>query len=249
VKSGPLSRRTILVTRPEERARGLVELLRARGATALEAPAIRLEETPTGAALDRAIRAAASGRYSWVVFTSPKTVDVWFVRGRALDATGIAAHVAAIGNGTAEALREKGQEPDLVPATFTTAALARAFPRGEGRVLLPRADVATPDLEEALRAKGWTTVRVTAYRTTVPRSLPAEARRALEQDRVDAVVFTSASTVDGFVRLAGTLDGPKVVCIGPVTARAARDAGIRVDAVARPHTVEGLVAALTRALR
>lgn len=245
----PLSGRTVLVTRPEERAGGLVELLRARGATALEAPTIRLEETPTRGALDRAIRVAAAGRYSWVVFTSPKTVDVWFGRGRSLGAAGIAARVAAIGDGTAEALRASEREPDLIPRTFTSEALGEAFPRGEGLVLLPRADIATPDLEEAIRAKGWTPVRVTAYRTTVPGSLPAEARRALEQDRVDVVVFTSASTVHGFVRLEGTVDGPKVVCIGPVTARTARDAGFRVDAVAQPHTVAGLVSAIERVLR
>ncbi|HEV8683439.1 MAG TPA: uroporphyrinogen-III synthase [Actinomycetota bacterium] len=247
--SGVLSGRTILVTRPRERTRAFVDLLRAQGATALEAPTIRLEEAPPGGALDRAIRAAASGRYSWVVFTSPKTVEVWFARDRALRAGGIAAEVAAIGDGTAEALRGNGRQPDLVPGAFTTAALGRAFPRGEGRVLLPRADIAPPDLEEALRAKGWTPVRVTAYRTMVPRSLPADARGALQKSLVDAIVFTSASTVEGFVRLAGVVNGPKVVCIGPVTARAARVAGFRVHAIARPHTVEGLVSALERVVR
>jgi uroporphyrinogen-III synthase len=244
----PLSGRTILVTRPRERAGDLVDLLRARGATPLEAPTIELEEAPAGGALDRAIPAAERGRYSWVVFTSPKTVEVWFTRGRA-NRAGIAAKVAAIGNGTAEALRSHGRQPDLVPGSFTSAALGRAFPRGEGQVLLPRADIAPPDLEVALRAKGWTPVRVTAYRTMVPRSLPTDASRALEKRLVDAIVFTSASTVEGLVRLAGVVNGPKVVCIGPVTARAARQAGLTVHAVASPHTVEGLVGALERALR
>jgi uroporphyrinogen-III synthase len=182
------------------------------------------------------------------VFTSPKTVEVWFARARTLRIARIVARVAAIGNGTAQALGAHGRKPDLVPGTFTTEALGRAFPRGKGRVLLPRADIAPPDLEDALRAKGWRPVRVTAYRTTVPRSLPAGASRALEQGRVDAIVFTSASTVDGFVELVGVVRGPKVACIGPVTARAARDAGFRVHAVARPHNVEGLVAALERLL-
>ena len=245
---GPLSGRTILVTRPRERAGELVDLLRTRGATALEAPTIRLEEAG-GGALDRAIRAAAGGRYSWVVFTSPKAVEVWFTRDRAFRSGRIASRLAAIGDRTAEALREHGHEPDLVPGTFTTIELGRVFPRGEGRVLLPRADIATPELEDALRAKGWTPVRVTAYRTSVPRSLPAEARRALEDGRVDAIAFMSASTVQGFARLVGVVEGPKVVCIGPVTARAARGAGFRVHAVAKPHTSEGLVGALERALR
>ncbi len=63
------------------------------------------------------------------------------------------------------------------------------------------------------------------------------------------MTFTSASTVEGFVRRAGAVTGPRVVCIGPVTAKAAREAGFRVAAVARPHTVEGVVAALERALQ
>jgi uroporphyrinogen-III synthase len=65
---------------------------------------------------------------------------------------------------------------------------------------------------------------------------------------VDAVTFTSASTVRGFVGALGTVKGnPKVVCIGPVTARAAREHGLRVHAVASPHTMDGLIAALERA--
>jgi uroporphyrinogen-III synthase len=116
-------------------------------------------------------------------------------------------------------------------------------------VLCARADVAPEGLEDALAAKGWTPLRVDAYRTRIPRSLPAEARAALRAGTVDAVTFTSASTVRGFVRLVGAAKGnPKVVCIGPVTAREARDHGFRVHAVARPHTLEGLVAALERAL-
>lgn len=243
-----LSGRTILVTRPRERAGELVGLLEARGATALLAPTIRLEEAP-GGALDRAIRSAEAGAYSWIVFTSPKTVEVWFARvGPTRASAKTTVRVAAVGDGTAEALRSRGVDPDLVPETFTTKALARSFPRGEGEVLLPRADIAPADLETALRLKGWTPVRVTAYRTTFPRSLPADAHRALEEGRVDAIAFTSASTVEGFARLAGVAKGPEVVCIGPVTARAAREAGFHVRAVATPHTIEGLVAAVEEAL-
>jgi uroporphyrinogen-III synthase len=247
-RSASLSGRTILVTRPRERAAELVDLLRARGATALEAPTILLEEAP-GGALNRAIRSAKAGSYSWIVFTSPKTVEVWFARVGATPGRQPAARVAAVGDGTAEALRGGGVDPDLIPETFTTAALARSFPAGRGEVLLPRADIAPPDLETALKAKGWTPVRVTAYRTVVPRSLPPEARRALQEERVDAIAFTSASTVEGFLRLAGVVNGPKVVCIGPVTAQAAQEAGLTVHAVATPHTTEGLVGAIERALR
>ena len=138
--------------------------------------------------------------------------------------------------------------------TFTTSALARAFPTGSGRVLCARADVAPTGLEDALAAKGWTPARVTAYRTRLSRRFGGDVRDALQGGIVDAVTFTSASTVRGFVRaMIGppptvVLGDPKVVCIGPVTAREARALGLRVTAVARPHTIEGLLAAVERAL-
>ena len=136
-----------------------------------------------------------------------------------------------------------------MPRSFTTAGLVRAFPRGEGRVLCARADIAPAGMEDALAAKGWTPVRVDAYRTRMARSMPMEARVALRDGEVDAITFTSASTVRGFVGAMGVVRGnPKVVAIGPVTAREARAHGLRVSAVARPHTVDGLVASLERVL-
>jgi uroporphyrinogen-III synthase len=162
----------------------------------------------------------------------------------------VRARVAAIGEGTAAAFRRWARrDPDLLPSTFTTTALARAFPRGSGRVLCARADIAPAGLEDALSRKGWGATRVDAYRTVLARSLPRAARDALRGGQVDAVTFTSASTVRGFVRALGAAKGtPKVVCIGPVTAAAAREAGLRPAAVARPHTIEGLVAAVDRVL-
>jgi uroporphyrinogen-III synthase len=242
----PLSGRAILVTRPSEQASELVRALKRRGATAIEAPAIEIVPA-RGAALTRSLRELTEGRYDWITLTSPRTVDVLAEHLRPRD---VRAKVAAIGDGTREAFRRWARrEPHLVPTSFTTEALARAFPRGAGRVLCARADIAPEGLEEAIAAKGWTPTRVDAYRTRMPRSLPAEARAALREGRVDAVTFTSASTVRGFVRALGAVKGtPKVVCIGPVTAREARAHGLTVHAVANPHTVQGLVEATERAL-
>jgi uroporphyrinogen-III synthase len=200
------------------------------------------------AALTHALEDLAAGRFSWITLTSRATVDMLARRCAPGD---VRASVAAIGEGTSEAFRRWARRsPDLVPRAFTTAALARSFPRGHGRVLCTRADIAPRGLEEALDAKGWSAERVDAYRTRMPRSLPADARRALREGRIDAITFTSASTVRGFVAAARVVSGdPKIVCIGPVTSREARERGLRVAAVARPHTVEGVVAALERVLR
>jgi uroporphyrinogen-III synthase len=240
-----LAGRTIIVTRPAEQAEPLVRALERRGAHVLVAPTIRIVPARS-AALTRALKELAAGRFDWMSLTSRATVDV--LRERLVSPDEVRAKVAVIGDGTAAAYRGwTGRDPDLQPPTFTTAALARAFPRGRGRVLTARADIAPAGLEEALARKGWDPVRVDAYRTVFARSLPREARDALRRGDVDAVTFTSASTVRGFIEALGVARGtPKVVCIGPVTSSAARRAGLRPAAVAKPHTVDGLVQAVER---
>jgi uroporphyrinogen-III synthase len=250
-----LEGRVILVTRPPEQSEELARQLRERGATVVSAPAIELVEGPR-AALDRAARELSTGGFAWAVFTSRAGVEAIGAALARVGATfnGIPCRVAAVGEGTARSLKEAGATADLVPSTFTTSALGRAMPRGTGRVLLARADIAPEGLERALVQKGWTAVRVDAYRTRRSARLPRMVERSIRTGSIDAVTFTSASTVDGFTALARALtaDGaplPRAVCIGPVTAAAARNSGFRVVAVARPHTIDGLVAAVERALK
>jgi uroporphyrinogen-III synthase len=248
VPAGALAGRTILVTRPPDQSRQLIADLRRSGARVIAAPTISIVPARS-AALTRALKDLTAGEYAWIALTSRATVKM--LAERLASPKDVRADVAVIGDGTADAFRRWARRaPALQPSTFTTAALARAFPRGRGRVLCARADIAPAGLEGALGAKGWTPERVDAYRTRFARSLPPDARAALRAGEVDAVTFTSASTVSGFVSALGAVRGtPKVVCIGPVTAKQARTLGFTVAAVARPHTMEGLVVALVRALR
>ena len=246
-----LEGRTVVVTRPLDPTDRLVRLLQERGARTIAAPAIRIQAVRS-AALTRALAALSTGAYAWVTLTSRATVEVL---GDALAVSDLRADVAAVGEGTAEAFAAwAGRRPDLVPRVYQTEALARAFPRGDGRVLCLRADIAPDGLEGAISAKGWATDRVDAYRTVLSRRLPADARGAFLRGEVDAVTLTSASTVRGFVRsLAGPPatepdPWPRCVCIGPVTSREARAQGLHVAAVARPHTMDGVVDAVVRAL-
>jgi uroporphyrinogen-III synthase len=246
---GPLAGRKILVTRPIDRSERLVNLLDQRGATVIAAPSIELRPVRS-ADLTRALRDLADGGFAWVVLTSPATVRMLDERLGGPD--DVRADVAAIGEGTAAAYaRWTHRQPALLPRTFTVDGLARAFPRGAGRVLCARADIAPEGLEDALAAKGWSPTRVDAYRTVFPKTLPRRATAALAAGEVDAMTFTSASTVLGFQQALGGTEiagRPKVVCIGPVTAKQAREAGMTVRAVADPHTTDGLVDALERAL-
>lgn len=242
---GSLRGRRIVVTRPRGQADELIALLSARGAIALDAPAIEIEPADPGP-LEVAAADLVAGAYAWVVLTSVNGVrslaGALARRGQRWPAAH--ARIAAIGARTAAALAGEGRSPDLVPDAFTSAALAAAFPIGEGRVLLARADIAPPGLEDALAAKGWRPHRVTAYRTRTV-ALSEEVLLALAAGDVDAITFASASSVDGFVAGLGEAPAwPPAVCIGPVTAAAARRHGIPIGAVAGPHTIEGLVGAL-----
>jgi uroporphyrinogen III methyltransferase/synthase len=190
------------------------------------------------------------------VFSSMHGVRNFVAR---LDAAGLdsrafaSARVAAVGPATEEALVGAGIRPDLVPAGFTGEALARALGEGSGTVLLPRPERAPRLVIEILEAAGWKTREAVAYVTVPARADTPEADEA-RQGRFDAVAFTSGSTARNFVDVickpgdiglsSDHAEGPKVVCIGPVTADVARDLGFRVDAVADVHTIDGLARAL-----
>ena len=247
----PLAGVKALVTRTREQASELSGVLRELGAEVVEAPAIRVEPPRSWAAVDRAVTGLKAGDYAWVVFTSANGVRFFWsrLRGDARSFGGV--RVAAVGTGTADALRARGIEPDLIPPTFTTEAIGKTFPRGKGRVVLARADKTEPGLEDALRVKGWTPERVTAYRLRAVARLAPAVRRAVLDGEIDVLTFASGGTVRAFMRLlrAKPPRRVKVAAIGPVTARAAKESGLRVDAVAREYTIPGLAAAAVKAVK
>lgn len=248
----PLLGRRVFVTRTRERAGRLAGALAEAGAHPLVFPAIRIEPPEPPDALSPAIDELPSA--DWVVFTSVTAVEAFWERlaARGLDTRSVGARVAAAGPSTAQALRDRGIVADLVPASGTAgdaAGLARGLGAGDGRaVVVPQAAGAPDDLVDALSAAGWRCVRADAYRTVRDES-SVEAGRAALEDGIDAVLFTSGSTVRSFVELWGPPPAEAiVVCIGPRTRDAARDAGLRVDEVAERPSVEGLVSALIAAV-
>lgn len=248
----PLVGLTVLVPRAREQAGVFSLLLRQRGAEPLEVPTIAIRPVGSTAELDRAVERLVGGGYDWLVLTSVNGVAA--LRGR-MEALGHGAAslagvpVAAIGPATEAALRDWGISPELIPRAATTAALGEAFPPGSGEVLLARADIANPELGAVLRAKGYRTDDVAAYRTVPLDRLEEAARQRLDAGEVDWLAFTASSTVRGFARAYGGPPpvGVRVAAIGPVTAAAAEAAGMRVDATASEHTIPGLVAAIERA--
>jgi uroporphyrinogen III methyltransferase/synthase len=247
-ESRPLFGRRVVVTRAREQASELRRRLEHRGAEVVELPAIVIERVDfTLPPLDR---------YQWLVFTSANGVAAFFDRGlaaRGRDARALARlRVAAIGTGTADALARRGVIADLVPDRFVAEALLDAFPEpaepGE-RVLLARAEHARDALPAGLRERGYDVDVLAVYRTAATTPAP-DIVESIRSGRVDALTFTSSSTVTNFCDMLGTLPDPHplVVSIGPVTSRTAKERGLRVDAEAVEHTIDGLVEVLVDAL-
>lgn len=246
----------VLVPRAPSRAVGLAGLLRDAGHEVVVAPVVERAPVEDTAALEAAARRLAAGAYAWVVVTSVNAVDALAAAaartGAPLAASARAARWAAVGPATRRALEAAGVAVDLVPDGEASAAgLVAAFagPAGAGTdgrdVLLPLGDLAGPTLADGLAALGWVPDVVTAYRT-VRRDLPADVAARGRAGAIDAVVVTSGSVAREVARQLGT--GTPVVAIGRPSAEAAREAGLRVAAVAERPTDEALAAAVTAVL-
>jgi len=239
----PLFGRRIAVTRAQGQAGELEAKLVAAGADAVVVPTIAIEDPADGGAALRGALARV-GTYDWLVVTSPngaRRVCSQLRDGR--DLAGVL--LAAVGPGTAATLADHHLQVDLVPERYVAESLLEAFPDPPadrtGRVLLARAEVGRDVLPEGLRERGWEVDVVPAYRT-VPAGL---ADRDLTRLRsAELVTFASASAVTSFVAAAGTEGVPPAAVIGPITAQAARDAGLEVAVEAEEHTLGGLLAAL-----
>ncbi|MGQ0678361.1 MAG: uroporphyrinogen-III synthase [Actinomycetota bacterium] len=227
----------VLVLRPEHQAPMLIERLRGVGAEPVAVPAIEISPPESWEQIDEAVGRMAD--YDWIVFTSLNGVEHFM--SRVGIAEGFPERVGAIGPGTRDALVAGGVTVDWMPESFTSVALAEELPDPPARVLLVRADIATTDLEDQLRLRGFEVDRVDAYRTE-----PVNAeliRNALAN--VAAVALTSASIARSFASAAGAdSGGPLVASIGPATSAACAGLGVRVDVEASEHTIAGLVTAL-----
>jgi len=251
----PLYGWKVLVPRTKEQAGAMSERLRGYGAIPCEVPTIAVEPPRTPAQMERAVKGLVDGRYAWVVFTSVNAVRaVWekFAE-HGLDARHFGGvKIACIGPATADAVRAFGIQPELVPSGEQTSEglLAEFAPHDPildpvGRVLLPRADIATETLAAGLLERGWEVDDVTAYRTVRAAPPPAEIRDAIKSGGFDAVLFTSSSTVRNLVGIAGKPHQRTVVAvIGPKTAETAVEFGLRVDVQPTHASVPDLVEAL-----
>ncbi len=255
----PLAGRTVVITRAQSQAEEFVTELERFGAKVVLCPTIEIRELESYERLDEAIEHLYG--YDWVIFTSVNGVDHFLqrltMRGReAGDLDEL--KVCAIGEATAEKLRELHVHVDVVPEEFKAEGVFSALERFVGgteslaglNVLIPRASVARDYLPKALEEAGARVDVVPAYRTALPADLDRGRVGAMLSGSADCIAFTSSSTVRNLALLFDTQDlskalaGVVIACIGDITATTAADFGLQVKIQPQQFTIPALAQAI-----
>ena len=259
----PLAGRHIAVTRAETQLGAARRLFEAAGAEVVDLPALVVGPPDEWGPLDDAL--AELEHFHWLVFSSGNGVEAVEQRlkrlGSCLAHRPKSLKLAAVGRKTAAQLEALGAPADFIPPAFVADSLLEHFPAsGWGlRLLLPRVQSGGRTLlAEAFADAGARVVEVAAYETRCPAGLPTAAVAALEQQRLDAITFSSGKTVSHTCQMLEAAYGPAwqeklaavaVVSIGPQTSQRCHQLLGRVDAEADPHDLEGLVEACKVALK
>jgi uroporphyrinogen III methyltransferase / synthase len=249
----PLFGRRIVVTRAAAQSTALVDKLAELGAEVLEMPAMRisrLDLTPLRTEMTRL------GDYQWLIFTSQNAVSIFWEQllGSGRDARTLALlAIAAVGPATAAALLERGIAVDVIPERFVAEGLLEKLRERDditgARVLYVTAEGSREVLREGLEELGAEVIVVQVYRSLRDGAGANKLRRALESGSINAVTFTSASAVRGYVEAVGeelSLKAPAIT-IGPQTTEAVTLAGMDLLAEAEESTTDGLVVAVEKA--
>ncbi|MFR3436036.1 MAG: uroporphyrinogen-III C-methyltransferase [Coprococcus sp.] len=242
---GPLSGRKILVTATEIIARPLAEYIRRLGGEPVVMSLIGVK----GQEMSSIKAVLTSPGKRWLVFTSRNGVRFFFeqMKKEQVDIRSLGdSRIAVMGAGTRKELENWGCYADLVPEQSCSGSLAKALcahAEPDEAICLFRAEEASDVLTKRLWEKQYRVVDIPTYRTEIMWKKRELLREMLED--VDAVTFCSASAVSAFVQMTEGHDlVAKTICIGPVTAQAAKKAGLHIDKVAEQYDLEGLTEAL-----
>ena len=242
---GPLSGRKILVTATEIIARPLAEYIRRLGGEPVVMSLIGVK----GQEMSSIKAVLTSPGKRWLVFTSRNGVRFFFeqMKKEQVDIRSLGdSRIAVMGAGTRKEMENWGCYADLVPEQSCSESLAKALcahAEPDEAICLFRAEEASDVLTKRLREKQYRVVDIPTYRTEIMWKKRELLREMLED--VDAVTFCSASAVSAFVQMTEGHDlVAKTICIGPVTAQAAKKAGLHIDKVAEQYDLEGVTEAL-----
>jgi uroporphyrinogen III methyltransferase/synthase len=234
----PLFGKRILITRTQHQADSLAMLLTEAGAEPVVFPLISMNLLPVPDNLVSRLQQA-----DWIIFTSANGItslvqDLQKI-GCDLRAMGMA-KIAAVGQGTAQSLKNFNLQVDFTPKQSDAASLALEFPDPERKIAIISPLKQNDSLQSILHERGAKIDVIPVYET-----VPAHHLGLPDLASIDIVTFTSPSTVYAFCNLAaGNIGKVVIACMGSSTAMAARDAGLNVDIQVSDNTMPAFVEAL-----
>ena len=249
----PLFGKSIVVTRKGDQAESMIERLREMGAEPVFFPVIETIAPDNWAPLDEALKHIS--RYDGIIFTSVNGVRFFFQRLKVIrqDIRNLKdVRVYTIGPKTAEAVSNLGICVDIIPENFVAESLIESIGKEKingKRFLIPRAAVAREVLPKKLTEMGAKIDIAPAYQTVLPKPKSDAFLKRLKSGDIDVLTFTSSSTVTNFLTLTGKnlleeIKKTRIACIGPITAKTAEDAGLKVDILPEEYTVTSLLDAI-----
>lgn len=251
----PLAGRQILLTRPKQNISKLAGELRKKGAQVIEMPTIVTEPIVPNEPLKAALEVfGCRDREEWLVFTSPIGVEVFFEQlqqmrfdVRQLMKGTKEVKIAAIGSATAKRLAGYGLLADLVPDTYCAKHLGAELADATGAdsaVTIVRAEKGSEELLPPLQKKGIKVEDIALYRTVYQahEDIADKIKKMFLEGEIDAVTFTSASTVQGFAGTINDIDYSQIqaVCIGEQTAAEAAKYNMKIQ-IAKEATIDSMI--------
>lgn len=237
----------IVLTRPVGTNTFLQEKLSSLGISIYEMPSISIEEnilTDKEIAYIKDIKS-----FDWIIFTSANGVHALMKKLIALDMNNddlIGIKIGVIGPATANVAKEYGLKIAFRPSIYISSQIPKEIEDIRNKkILLPRANIASNELEYSLAKKGATVINIPIYNTNNNLGIDKVFAKLLNEDKISYITFTSSSTVKGFMKrieketMNRILSIP-AVCIRPITANTAREIGFHTIFISKEYTMKGI---------
>jgi uroporphyrinogen-III synthase len=232
-----LQNKKIIITRPKEQSKDFFSKLEQLGAHPIIFPLITIKATNQ----KQLLSTYKSNKFDWIIFTSYNAVHTFF---EVIDSKSVSSKIAVVGSKTELALKNHQLKADFTPSAYTAEILANEIPvTANDSILIPQSAISKSNLADILKNRNTKPQCISTYQNTKVKYNQKEYL-ALFNQKIDFITFTSGSTVKAFVDLNIDLGKTKVVCIGPETVKVAEANNVKVDGIANPYTIDGMINAM-----
>lgn len=248
--NAPLFLKKILVTRGAAQTSSFSTLIEAQGGIPIEIPLLSFKLIDDKKHM-KTLRDLHS--FQWIIFTSQNGISFFWellekchINREILNKL----NIAVVGKKTELELKKHGFEAKVVPKEYVAEnlldSLLPCLHPGE-RTLIVRGNLARTVIKEGLIEHGYEAEELTVYETGPNHHAKQSLRELLMDGELDAITFTSSSTVTFFMEMVKDLPWQSllkdclIVCIGPITAETVKSFGMTEYLVPPHYTINGMI--------